>query len=83
LFAAPLAELVSGEFPTIQTDAMGGLHLPFPPSSRIRYSVTSHVPQLDPDLPRRNSFPLSSGSHGVAKGGRFGTPRHPTDHGSL
>jgi transglutaminase-like putative cysteine protease len=49
LFAAPLAELVSGEFPTIQTDAMGGLHLPFPPSSRIRYSVTSHVPQLITD----------------------------------
>jgi hypothetical protein len=49
LFAAPLAELVSGEFPTIQTDAMGGLHLPFPPSSRIRYSVTSHFPQLITD----------------------------------
>ncbi|HKO30062.1 MAG TPA: DUF3488 and transglutaminase-like domain-containing protein [Nitrospiraceae bacterium] len=46
LFAAPFAELVSGEFLTLQTDAMGGLHLPFSPSSRIRYSVTSHVPQL-------------------------------------
>src|SRR6185295_13922646 len=46
LFAAPFAELVSGEFLTIQTDVMGGLHLPVPPSSRIRYSVTSYVPQL-------------------------------------
>jgi len=46
LFAAPFAELVSGEFLTVQADAMYGLHLPFPPSSRIRYSVTSLVPQL-------------------------------------
>ncbi|NWF71613.1 MAG: DUF3488 domain-containing protein [Nitrospirae bacterium] len=46
LFAAPFAELVSGEFHTVQADAMSGIHLPFPPSSRIRYSVTSQVPQL-------------------------------------
>ena len=46
LFAAPFAELVSGEFLTVQVDAMSGLHLPFPPSSRIRYSVISHVPQF-------------------------------------
>ena len=46
LFAAPFAELVSGEFPALQADAMGGLHLLSPPSSRIRYSVTSHVPQV-------------------------------------
>jgi len=46
LFAAPFAEVVSGEFLTLQADAMSGLHLPFPPSSRIRYSVVSHVPQL-------------------------------------
>ena len=49
LFAAPFAELVSGGFLTVQADAMGGLHLPFPPSSRIRYSVTSQVPQLVAD----------------------------------
>ena len=49
LFAAPFAELVSGEFLTLQADAMGGLHLAFPPSSRIRYSVTSQVPQLVAD----------------------------------
>lgn len=46
LFAAPFAEVVSGEFLTLQADAMSGLHLPFSPSSRIRYSVVSHVPQL-------------------------------------
>jgi protein-glutamine gamma-glutamyltransferase len=49
LFAAPFAELVSGDFLTLQVDAMGGLHLLLPPSSRIRYSVTSQVPQLDAD----------------------------------
>lgn len=46
LFAAPFAELVSGEFLAVQADAMSGLHLPAPPSSRLRYSVTSQVPQL-------------------------------------
>jgi len=46
LFAAPFAEVVSGEFLTLQADSMSGLHLPFPPASRIRYSVVSHVPQL-------------------------------------
>lgn len=49
LFAAPMAELVSGEFSTVQDDAMGGLRLSAPPSSRIRYSVTSHAPRLVPD----------------------------------
>ena len=49
LFAAPFAELVNGEFLTIQADAMSGLHLPFLPSSRIRYSVTSQIPQLVAD----------------------------------
>lgn len=46
LFAAPFAELVSGEFIAVQADAMSGLHLASPPSSRTRYSVTSQVPQL-------------------------------------
>ncbi len=49
LFAAPLAELVRGEFLTVQDDVMGGLRLSAPPSSRIRYSVTSREPQLAPD----------------------------------
>ena len=46
LFAVPFAELVSGDFLAVQVDAMSGLHLPLPPSSRARYSVTSQVPQL-------------------------------------
>ncbi len=41
LFAAPFAEFITGEFPGVQADGMTGLHLPFPVSSRIRYSVTS------------------------------------------
>jgi len=46
LFAAPFAEYVSGEFPTVQVDGMTGLHLPFPVSSRIRYSVISRERQI-------------------------------------
>jgi len=46
LFAAPFAELLSGEFPAVQADSMLGLHLPFPVSSRIRYSVTSRERQI-------------------------------------
>jgi hypothetical protein len=41
LFAAPFAEYLSGEFAGIQADGMTGLHLSYPSSSRIRYSVTS------------------------------------------
>lgn len=41
LFAAPFAESVSGEFPGLQLDSMTGLHLPYPSTSRIRYSVVS------------------------------------------
>jgi hypothetical protein len=43
------SRLVSGEFLALQADAMGGIHLSFPPSSRIRYSVTSRVPRLVTD----------------------------------
>jgi protein-glutamine gamma-glutamyltransferase len=49
LFAAPFAEQVSGEFGTVLADTMGGLYLPSPPSSRIRYSVTSHTTHLAQD----------------------------------
>jgi transglutaminase-like putative cysteine protease len=49
LFAAPTAESISGEFPAVQADTMGGLHLPFPSTSRIRYSVTSQARQMMPD----------------------------------
>jgi hypothetical protein len=77
LFAAPFAELVSGEFLTVQADAMSGLHLPFPPSSRIRYSVTSQAPHLVadeqiasilvyPDSIRSRYFQVPVGSQQVA-----------------
>lgn len=46
LFAAPFAEYVSGEFTGVQADGMTGLHLPYPSSSRIRYSVTSRERQI-------------------------------------
>ena len=49
LFAAPFAEQVSGEFVTVLADTMGGLYLPSPSSSRIRYSVTSQITRLAQD----------------------------------
>ena len=78
LFAAPFAELVSGEFLSLQADAMGGLHLSFPPASRIRYSVTSQVPRLVtdertastlayPDLIRFHYLQVPLGSQQVAE----------------
>jgi protein-glutamine gamma-glutamyltransferase len=65
LFAAPFAELVNGEFLTVQADAMSGLHLPFLPSSRIRYSVTSQIPQLVADEQTASvlTYPDSIRSH--------------------
>ena len=65
LFAAPFAEFVDGEFPTVQADAMSGLHLPFPPSSRIRYSVISQISQLTPDEQTASvlAYPDSIRSH--------------------
>ena len=41
LFAAPFAEYISGEFSGVEADGMTGLHLSYPSSTRIRYSVTS------------------------------------------
>ncbi len=49
LFAAPFAESLSGEFAGVQADAMTGLHVPYPASSRIRYSVTSREPRITAD----------------------------------
>jgi transglutaminase-like putative cysteine protease len=43
LFAVPFAEYLSGDLTGVQSDGMGALYLPFPASSRIRYSVTSRV----------------------------------------
>jgi len=49
LFAAPFAEYVSGEFIGVQVDGMTGLHLTYPSSSRIRYSVISRERQIMTD----------------------------------
>ncbi len=49
LFAVPFPESISGEFVGIQADGMSGLHLPFPPSSRMRYSVTSRDREVATD----------------------------------
>jgi transglutaminase-like putative cysteine protease len=49
LFAAPFAESVSGELPGVQLDSMSGLHLPFPSSSRIRYSIVSREHRMTAD----------------------------------
>jgi transglutaminase-like putative cysteine protease len=49
LFAAPFPETVSGEIPAVQVDGMTGLHLPYPSSSRIRYSVVSREHRIMPD----------------------------------
>jgi protein-glutamine gamma-glutamyltransferase len=46
LFAAPLAETVTGRFMTVQSDAAGGLYLPFPSSTRMEYSVVSRTAPL-------------------------------------
>jgi len=48
LFAAPFAESISGDFMGMQLDSMTGLHLPYPSTSRIRYSVTSREHRMMP-----------------------------------
>ena len=48
LFAAPFAESLSGEFVGVQLDSTMGLHLPYPSTSRIRYSVMSRDHRLLP-----------------------------------
>jgi transglutaminase-like putative cysteine protease len=49
LFAVPVAEYLSGDLTGVQSDGMGALYLPFPASSRIRYSVTSRVHDVADD----------------------------------
>ncbi len=41
LFAAPMADSVTGDFLAVQSDIMGALYLPLPSISRIQYSVWS------------------------------------------
>jgi transglutaminase-like putative cysteine protease len=52
LFAAPFAESLSGEFGGVQLDSTLGLHLPYPSTSRIRYSVMSRDHRIVPDEQR-------------------------------
>lgn len=47
LFAVPFAEYLGGDLPGVQSDGMGSFYLPFPASSRVRYSVTSRVHNVD------------------------------------
>jgi protein-glutamine gamma-glutamyltransferase len=49
LFAAPFADAVSGEFAGVHVDSMMGLHLPYPSTSRIRYSVVSREHRMVPE----------------------------------
>ena len=56
VFAASFAEVVNGEFYTVQADSMSGLYLLSPPSSRIRYSVTSQMSQLTAEEQTATSF---------------------------
>ncbi|RPH77295.1 MAG: DUF4129 domain-containing protein, partial [Nitrospiraceae bacterium] len=94
LFAAPFAERVNGEFLTVQADAMGGLYLPAPPSSRIRYSVTSQVPRLAqdertaltltyPDSIRSHYLQVPVGSHQVAELAQHVTQQATTPFGRM
>ncbi|MDK2744396.1 MAG: DUF3488 and transglutaminase-like domain-containing protein [Nitrospira sp. BO4] len=51
LFGAPFIESVNGRFPTVQSDLIGSVYLPFPSSSRIEYTVVSRSnPVLPVDL---------------------------------
>lgn len=46
LFGVPLVDSVTGDFPAVQTDGMGGISLPYPPSTRFQYrahSVPNHL----------------------------------------
>lgn len=41
LFGVPLVDTVTGDFPAVQTDGMGGISLPYLPSTRFQYRVHS------------------------------------------
>lgn len=49
LFAAPMAESITGDFLAVQSDAMEGLYLPLPSLSRIQYSVLSRPAEVLPE----------------------------------
>ena len=91
LFAAPFAELVSGEFLT-RTGRCHG-RAPLAISSFFPHPILRHLSsstarrrrtnRVDPGLPRLNPFPLSSGSRGITAGRRLGASRQPTGHDPL
>lgn len=41
LFGVSFVDSIGGNFPMVQVDGMGGLSLPYPPSTRFQYSVRS------------------------------------------
>ncbi len=56
LFGVPVVQRVRGNFPLLQADDIGGLHLPYPPSSRFQYTVFSIPNGLKPDDKQATSF---------------------------
>ncbi len=56
LFGVPVVQRVRGTFPMLQADDIGGLHLPYPPSSRFQYTVFSIPNELEPGDKRATSF---------------------------
>ncbi len=61
LFGVPNVQSVKGHFYLLQTDEIGGLHLPYPPSRRFQYQVLSVPNPIQPEdrdaVPR--SYPKS------------------------
>lgn len=91
LFAAPFAESVTGEFPGVQLDSMSGLHLPYPSTSRIRYSIVSREHQMPADEQtsavleygaaiRDRYLQLPQGSEGIGELARRVTDRAGTPY---
>lgn len=56
LFGMPVVQRVRGNFPLLQADDIGGLHLPYPPSSRFQYTVFSIPNELNSGDKQATSF---------------------------
>lgn len=61
LFGVPVVQRVRGNFPLLQVDDIGGLHLPYPPSSRFQYTVFSIPNELNPGDKHATSFQYPPG----------------------
>ena len=90
LFAAPFAELVSGEFLEIQAMPWAGsvCRFPLPLASDTPSSLKRHNLQQTNGSPRHwtiptQSCPLSSGSYGITACRRLGASRQPRGHDPL